>query len=154
MQISQKGTLKGSKIPIEKRFWSKVRAIESNSCWWWEGSTGKGGYGRFAVVTSPKAVLESAHRVSFMLFNGYMPKIAMHTCDNPSCVNPSHIVDGDRSLNAIDSINKNRSNAKLKKEQVLEIRNRMESVIHLAKEYGVNRESIYRIKKRQRWAHI
>ena len=85
------------------RFWSYVQKTES--CWIWSGYK-KRGYG--ALKIDGKFI--AAHRLSFYLHNGYMPNICMHTCDNPPCVNPEHLVDGTPQENRLDCVRKNRHN--------------------------------------------
>jgi len=48
-------------------------------------------------------------RYIFELNNGYLPEEVMHTCDNPTCINPQHLVGGTHSDNMKDMANKNRS---------------------------------------------
>lgn len=88
------------------RFWSHVsKSIFPLACWKWTGAL-RLGYGRFRV--GDKKV--SSHRFSYELINGRIPKgkIIMHTCDNPSCVNPNHLVLGTQKQNMRDASNKNR----------------------------------------------
>jgi hypothetical protein len=42
-----------------------------------------------------------AHRYSWKIFHPCenMPEVVMHLCDNPKCINPSHLMAGDMSLN-------------------------------------------------------
>jgi len=34
-----------------------------------------------------------AHRYAFFLRHGYYPEIVHHTCEQPACVNPDHLVE-------------------------------------------------------------
>ena len=90
------------------RFWSKVDVGEKSECWKWKGSRWKSGYGRFTI--KQKAI--SAHRFIYEKLNGKIlgNLVAMHTCDNPSCCNPNHIISGTRKDNAIDMMTKGRQN--------------------------------------------
>ena len=77
-----------------------------NSCWEWQKSLTKSGYGRFAV--HPKTY--RAHIVSHLLLKGEIPegKFVCHSCDNPKCVNPEHLWLGSAKENTRDMINKGR----------------------------------------------
>lgn len=92
---------------VEERFWAKVD--KSGDCWVWTaavvGSRNPkykriGGYGAFGVGGK----VRRAHRVSWELANGPIPDGALvcHSCDNRSCVRPSHLFIGDQSDNVHD----------------------------------------------------
>lgn len=93
---------------LEERFWSKVSIRDDDaSCWSWLGArSGVPGedYGRFRWTNPFTEVSESigAHRVSFFLANGCLPEVARHTCDNPPCVRPSHLLNGTHADNMRD----------------------------------------------------
>lgn len=92
--------------PIEERFWENVEKTET--CWLWTGLKQKDrGYGK--IWTSNKKC-EGAHRLSLRLHGKELPDhcIVMHTCDNPSCVNPEHLQIGSHRDNQIDKVIKGR----------------------------------------------
>ena len=80
----------------------------SDGCWIWKGSTNRSGYGR---TTFGKRKNIGAHRVSFLLFNGKIPKgmCVCHSCDVPSCVKPAHLWLGITQQNTEDMVKKGRS---------------------------------------------
>lgn len=84
-----------------ERFWANVE--KTDGCWLWTGYKRKG-YGTLKV--NRKQI--TAHRFSFFLHHGKYPNVCMHTCDNPACVNPEHLIDGTFSLNRQDCVRKNR----------------------------------------------
>jgi hypothetical protein len=89
-----------------ERFTSKFEKAE-NGCWIWIAGRKGGGYGTFYL----NGKLHGAHRVSLFLFRDISlntPLHAMHSCDNPSCVNPEHISYGTRSENMRDASKKGR----------------------------------------------
>jgi hypothetical protein len=78
-----------------------------------------------------------------------------HKCDNPCCVNPSHLEPGTQADNIQDVIIRGRyGRKKLTKNQVEEIRSSTESNRALADKYGVGIIAIRRAKSGQTWKHV
>lgn len=144
------------------RFWKNVDRRGDSDCWEWAGSRHYKGYGQ--VGYSGKML--KAHRVSYELATGRRPPdelVVMHTCDNPPCVNPSHLRLGTYSDNALDMFAKGRAvrargeghhNAKLSAELVRKIRadNRPQRTI--ASECGISQPLVGMVKRREIWKHV
>lgn len=98
------------RLSFIENFWSKVEMIPFHSCWEWTGCKDKDGYGIIGRRISGKKATYKAHRFSYEYHVGSIPinKIIMHTCDNPSCVNPRHLKIGTPLDNNLDKIRKNR----------------------------------------------
>jgi|DEB19_MinimDraft_3_1074340.scaffolds.fasta_scaffold02358_11 hypothetical protein len=94
------------------RWNSKV--IKSDcGCWEWSGAKTRGGYGHFRRKLNNKHMMYKAHRFSFEYFknNGVLldsNTLVCHTCDNPKCVNPSHLFTGSSLDNIQDKLTKGR----------------------------------------------
>lgn len=88
------------------RFWSKVD--KSGVCWLWTASKRRRGYGRFTVK---RVISLAAHRVAYELTYGSIPEglVICHKCDNPSCVNPTHLFAGTQQDNRDDCKQKGRT---------------------------------------------
>jgi hypothetical protein len=150
-----------------ERFWNKVD--KTGECWEWTGTKNKDGYGMIKLHTKK---MVSAHRLSYVLHHPlnvdiweYREICVCHKCDNPKCVNPSHLFLGSRTDNMTDMFNKGRCilgekkhNSKLTDTQVREIRTRYADggITHrgLAKEYGTSSPNITAILNRKLWKHI
>jgi len=92
------------KIPpiAQARFWKFVQTHDSaHRCWDWLGVRGsEEGYGQFqfenrVFVATHVALALDGRGVPVGLF-------ACHACDNPSCVNPSHLFVGSQTDNMQD----------------------------------------------------
>jgi hypothetical protein len=83
-----------------------IERVTESGCWIWMGSTWSGGYGY--VRNEGKYI--SAHRYMYELYKGKIPDglNCLHTCDNPSCVNPNHLFLGTQTDNMRDMIKKGR----------------------------------------------
>ena len=141
------------------RFMDKVR--KDNGCWIWTGSVASHGYGSFYYRKKNMR----AHRASYLLHRGEIPsgQLVLHTCDVTACVNPDHLFLGTVADNVADRVKKGRSAcgerqgcAKLTPEQVLEIRRLYPDtrLFTLARRFGVSRQAIEFIVKRETWKHI
>jgi hypothetical protein len=90
----------------EDLFWRKVSIhVDPEKCYVWVGSLNNDGYGNF--WDGGKVV--KAHRYSFFLHNGFYPEEVRHTCDNPSCVNPKHLLAGTHADNMRDASERKRT---------------------------------------------
>ncbi len=86
------------------RFWTKVKTSEF--CWEWICSKNDDGYGVFRHRGE-----SLSHRISYQLINGNIDigDHILHKCDNPSCVNPDHLLVGSHQQNMHDKMSKGRS---------------------------------------------
>jgi hypothetical protein len=138
------------------KFWNQINKTSNpKDCWEWTGSSHPFGYGRFCGKLT--------HRISYELHYGSLNKgeCVLHQCDNPRCVNPTHLKIGTRTDNARERTDRKRGpvGSKVKQSiltelQVLEIRASSKSAKYLSALYGVGESNIYAIRSRTTWKHI
>jgi hypothetical protein len=91
------------------RFLAKF--LVDDGCWEWQASRMKGPgtptYGFFGKSHGPVVL---AHRYSYEMFVGPIPESMQvrHTCDNRTCVNPSHLELGSHQDNMDDRTKRGR----------------------------------------------
>lgn len=154
------------------RFWSKVGiTAQKDKCWQWLAGVRRRGYGRFSIRLAPnKDGSFVASRIAYFLHTKNDPagKVILHACDNPTCVNPHHLIVGTNKDNTHDMMEKGRGSkqfeggsnhkmAKLTEQKVLEIRKLYSKGINqkeISVLYGVSSSAITLIVTRKRWKHI
>lgn len=143
-------------------FWSKVdKSGGGNTCWIWQAHCNQDGYG--LVMWENRKVM-GTHQIAWILTYREIPVglEILHTCDNPACVNPGHLLLGTQQENIADMNAKHRqagakgernSHCKLTDDQIIEIRKRFAkgsiSQKALGREYGVSGNHIGSIVKLQ-----
>jgi hypothetical protein len=143
------------------RFWSRVEVRKQDHCWPWRYGSNKEGYGEFRMhddgASSP------AHRIAYRISNGDIETglVIRHTCDNPLCCNPKHLLKGTHEDNVADRVARGRSargersgRAKLTELGVRWIRASALSNEYCARRMNVDIKTIRDIRSRKIWAHV
>ncbi len=107
-----------------------------------------------------------AHRVSYEIYKGQIPEglECMHVvCDNPSCVNPSHLRAGTHKDNCEDRTAKGRNllfsgikngRHKLTASEVLKIRELELLPKEIALRFKISVTQVKRLRSFQQWKHL
>jgi hypothetical protein len=146
---------------MKKDFWERVQ--KSDGCWLWLGPRDKRGYG----VVNRGHHKTFAHRHAYENVHGLIPTgmCICHHCDNPPCVNPSHLFIGTHADNMRDRDRKGRlvvpntageanGRAKVTALDAKAIRwlvTQGARQAHLAEAYGVSRSLVNGIVKKRVW---
>ena len=151
---------------IIARFWSKVDVRPSMiECWEWRASKTPLGYGKMRF----RGGTYIASRLAWEIANErFLDRgaVARHSCDNPSCCNPTHILPGTQLQNMQDMRARGRQRhvglageknprAKLSGDDVQRIKARIasgETNISIARDYPVTHALISRIRLGKAWA--
>ena len=100
-------TRKGSNMKKVDELIIMIRR-QTDDCIEWNNSRTIDGYGqvRYAGAT------RRAHKVAYCISNDVdyecVKGVIMHSCDNPSCINPKHLSVGSQHDNVIDCVSKGR----------------------------------------------
>lgn len=141
-------------------FWSRVDMTDQDGCWEWQGARTDRGYGVYAPLPG---VLLRTHRVAYALHNNGIDDelFVCHTCDNPSCCNPSHLFLGTPKDNNDDKMAKGRHKSasgesnpqsKLTAEKARLIYLDKRTNREIGQEFGVSSSLVSMIRKRTIWA--
>lgn len=160
------------RLSREQRFLRRV--LKTESCWLWIGQIDNRGYG----ALGEKGKNLKAHRVSWEIYRGEIPRglVICHDCpsgDNPRCVNPDHLFIGTQADNTKDMDRKGRrgttkgykynvdwsgeknGNAKINQEIADQIRERYRTrritQSELAREFNISPASVSMVVNNRRW---
>lgn len=168
-RIHDWGSTEPRRPALEERFWQKVdRSGGPTGCWPWQGQHLAKGYGALKVGSLTDGTRRNAlaHRISWELANGVAPEglHVCHHCDNPPCVNPSHLFLGTASENHADKVSKGRQargerqgSSRLTTADVLRIRAlALQGQKHadIGSLFGVRQTQVSRIVRRAQWRHV
>ena len=155
-------------IPLKVRFQQYIGPTTPKGCILWTGTISSNGYGRILKDSShPGPRILQAHRLAWEYANGPIPNgfDILHTCDNPPCINPEHLVLGTQQDNMADMVSKGRQHkgqtchlSQLTEEIVLAIRSeykrRRVTLQYLADKYDTTFSNVSAIIRRKSWKHI
>lgn len=127
-------------------------------CLIFTGYIAANGYGR---VETKAGGVEAAHRVAAAHAFGPSDLHVLHSCDTPTCVEPSHLRYGDTADNAHDRkirlrgvIGTRNHNAILSEDQVRAIREDARPSREVGADYGVAGRTVRNIRTRRTWAWL
>lgn len=160
------------KPEYEKRFWERVNKNGPqpdpvkypglDQCWQWTAFATPDGYGMITVEGKPSY----AHRLSYAMHVSAIPKglHVRHKCDNPGCLNPSHLLVGTPAQNSNDARERGRLSpgnrgpwVKLTEAEVKEIRQLLAdgvTQVVIAAKFDLCRNSVSSIATKKTWKHI
>jgi hypothetical protein len=151
-------------------FWECVDVRGPDDCWEWQRGRVGAGYGVCRDPGTGKRVY--AHRMALMLSGRPLGtvQVGRHTCDNPPCCNPRHLLPGTQKDNSADAAARGRAVApppplrgeahpasKLTDRLVREIRAMRaagHSFGHVATTFGVSKKLVMNIVKGRAWTHV
>ena len=151
-------------MTLQERFWSKVDSSGGpDACWpWLAGKIEE--YGVFWLDGG----MQVASRVAYRIATGCDPEelCVRHSCDNPPCCNPKHLLLGAHADNMADKVTRNRTsrlsgeangNAKLTYENAAIIRSRyiegsrIDGGRALARDFNVDPKTIRLVLNNETW---
>lgn len=159
---------------LPSRFWERFDSHTrwAGECLEWVG-TGQGvpvGGKQYGCMWLPRPHkgLVMSHRLAWVRAKGAIPAgmCVLHSCDNPRCVNPSHLFLGTNMDNVADRQRKGRNrppvgerngSAKLANAQVVRMRFLLANGIPnklVAVAYGVSTCTVSQIKTRRNWGWL
>lgn len=134
------------------------KILVTPSCWIWTAAHNSQGYGVLGWRLSPKGKYRhvTAHRVTYVIFRDDLPNgvVLRHSCDQPACCQPSHLVPGTQKENAFDALVRGQSHT-LDWAAVSKIRlayRAGSSIQSLAAAHSVSVEHIREVLHNRKWA--
>jgi hypothetical protein len=161
--------MEGLRNLLIANFWANTSKGAVDECWPWTRHCNPKGYGTISLKCKEIGLRKDylAHRLSYEI-HSHPPGdlVVRHTCDNPPCVNPAHLLLGTQADNLADMRKRGRAaitigelngHVTLDEASVMRIRRDVPAGVPrkmLASEYGVHVQTIHDIVSRKSWKHI
>jgi len=155
-------------LTVAERLEAKTdRSAGPDGCWPYDGGDTNSRSGHRQIWRDGR--MDQVHRVAWELHHGRaVPDglVVRHSCDNPPCVNPAHLLLGTIADNNRDRDERGRQvapqgedhgNAKLTDEDVAMIRELLRARVsqyRIAERFGVSQGLISLIKRGKAWTHV
>lgn len=149
-----------------ERLFARCEPIPESGCWMVHGWLDPSGYGRMRIGKKQY----TTHRAAYIMENGEPdPGLqVLHKCDNPACVNPSHLYAGTHKDNVRDRLERGPKTggaywgernqiARLDKNRVAKIKRMLldgNAQVQIAKAFGVSRGAIDGIARGINWYYV
>lgn len=159
---------KARRVPNRERFYSHVGPANAKGCKLWLLALDRDGYGHFTLNNNNGTQRQvRAHHAALLIEGIDIPrdKEVCHECDNPPCVERTHlrvdthasnIADRDRQGHQIHGTTHHQ--AKVTDADVIEMRHRREELgdtyAALGSAFGVCAKQAWRIINRKSWPHL
>lgn len=156
-------------------FWDRVKKGSEDECWPWTGPKSKSSqsaeaYGRVDAFGFKGVYV---HRLAYWFANGGTltlrkqgDLLVRHSCDNPLCCNPRHLLIGTHADNMRDKVERGRQHtftgpgsprAKLNADDVRSIREQSKAKVTrkaLAEQFGVSLQTIKAVRSGRHYADV
>ncbi len=148
-----------------RRFSRLVTIGERNECWPHDGRADDKGY----PFVNIGGYCTRAHRLAWFVAHGEWPpdgSVVRHSCDNPPCCNPRHLLLGTVKDNSDDMVERDRAvhprgealrHSKLTEDDVRAIRIAYGNGVKqpdLSESFGVTQACISQVVTRKTWSHV
>ena len=136
-------------VSIDERI-ARYTAEVEDGCWGWKGALGTTGYPVVSEAQGRKSSTVRVHRwrLEQKLGRPLKPgEVVRHTCDNPICTNPDHLIPGTQKQNVHDMTSRDRAGfptySPLQRERALSLRRSGMRVEDVCQEIGVAPATLY-----------
>lgn len=140
-----------------EQFLARMKGVKA--CWNWTKGMDK--EGRSHVHADGKNRVAARHAFALLVTKPPNHLFVLHSCDNPTCVNPNHLRLGTQKDNYADARSRNRASIgerngcrKVTAQDVKAIRSDARRQVDIAADYGIGQTAVSMIVTRNNWKHV
>jgi hypothetical protein len=141
---------------LRQAMWAQVDVRAEHECWLWLGPVDRDGYGYFRRYRVHRLAWQEHHRLPVPAGG-----VIRHSCDNPRCCNPHHLLVGSQLDNIMDRDDRFRTargssngRATLTEAKALAIFAAEGTYREIGKRFDVSKAAVSDIKRRRTWCWL